>query len=199
MSYKTSYSHCGRYYTLDTIARYNRDGTWSYNQIYFSRYGSLKNTALHHINQSPAGFTSDELFVLLNVPVANTLLGLWKDGLILREQLQHSYVYFSITEKERQLHSRKQKIINTPVIMMGADDHLKFFMSLLNEKQRRLFAGYESLRLGYGGDKTIAEKTGLNVKTVSHGRAELLNKNVDMSRIRRAGAGRPSQKKTKKY
>ena len=198
LSYKTSYSHCGRYYTLDTIARYNGHGIWSYNQIYFSKYGSLKNTALYHINQSPAGFTSHELFILLKVPVANTVLGLWKDGLILREQLQHSYVYFSKTEKDRQLHSRKQGIINTPVTVTGAYDHLKFFMSLLNEKQRRLFAGYESLRLGHGGDKTIAEKTGLNVKTVSHGRIELLTQNINMDRVRRAGAGRPALKKTKK-
>ncbi|MBW6537870.1 MAG: hypothetical protein K0B11_22880 [Mariniphaga sp.] len=201
LSYKTSYSHCGRYYTLDTIARYNRHGIWGYNQIYFSKYGSLKNTTLHHINQSPDGFTSHELFVLLKVPVENTVLGLWKDGLILREQLQHRYVYFSIDGKEKQLHSRKQEIIKTctPVIMSGVDDHFMFFMSLLNEKQRRLFAGYESLRLGHGGDKIIAGETGLNVKTVSRGRVELLNKNIDMDRIRKAGAGRPSLKKTKKF
>jgi len=38
----------------------------------------------------------------------------------------------------------------------------------------------------------------LNVKTVSRGRKELLSKNVDIERIRKKGAGRPSQKKTKK-
>ena len=70
-------------------------------------------------------------------------------------------------------------------------------MSLLNEKQKRLFAGYESLKHGYGGDKKIAMKTGLNVKTVSQGRQELISKDIDMVRIRKVGAGRPSLKKTK--
>jgi hypothetical protein len=78
------------------------------------------------------------------------------------------------------------------------DEYLALFMSLLNEKQKRLFAGYESMKLGYGGDEKISQKTGLDVKTVSRGRKELLSKNVDIERIRKKGAGRPSLKKTKK-
>ena len=78
------------------------------------------------------------------------------------------------------------------------DEYLSLFLSLLNEKQKRLFAGFESLKLGRGGDKRTAIKMGLNVKTVSQGRQELLGKNIDVGRIRRAGAGRPSLKKTKK-
>ena len=72
-------------------------------------------------------------------------------------------------------------------------------MLLLDEKQKRLFAGFESLKLGYGGDKKIAAKTGLNAKTVSRGRRELLSKDIGMSKVRKIGAGRPSLKKTKKF
>ena len=79
------------------------------------------------------------------------------------------------------------------------DEYLTLFMLLLNEKQKRLFAGFESLKLGYGGDKIIAMKTGLNVKTVSQGRQELLSKDININKIRKAGAGRPSLKKTGKY
>jgi hypothetical protein len=65
------------------------------------------------------------------------------------------------------------------------------FFSTLDERQRRLYAGLESLRLGYGGDRGIAELTGLDVHTIAKGRSELLERDVHVARIRRPGAGRP--------
>jgi hypothetical protein len=95
---------------------------------------------------------------------------------------------------------RKQEIQSKHAVSKDdTDEYLDLFMTLLNEKQQRLFAGYESLKLGYGGDKIIAQKTGLNVKTVSQGRQELINRDIDIKRIRKIGAGRPSLKKTKKF
>ena len=85
------------------------------------------------------------------------------------------------------------------VVKDATDEYLDLFMALLNEKQQRIFAGYESLKLGYGGDKIIAIKTGLNVKTVSQGRQELISKDIDIKRIRKIGAGRPSLKKRKNF
>ncbi len=40
------------------------------------------------------------------------------------------------------------------------------FLSTLDERQRRLYAGLECLRLGHGGDCRIAERTGLDVHTI---------------------------------
>jgi len=47
------------------------------------------------------------------------------------------------------------------------------FLSLLDEKQQRLFAGLESIKLGYGGDKKIAHLFGLDMHNVAKGRKEL--------------------------
>jgi hypothetical protein len=200
LPYKSSYSHCGRYYTLDSLAQYNENGIWGYNQIYFSRYGTLKNTVLENINSSKHGLTSSELVELLHVPVFNTVLDLYKTQKIDRKQIGKEYIYLSKESGGSQFHLRQEEIKskNTVVVKDGTDKFLVLFMSLLNEKQQRLFAGYESLKHGYGGDKKIANQTGLNVKTVSQGRRELLNKDIDITRIRKAGAGRPSLKKTKK-
>ena len=52
------------------------------------------------------------------------------------------------------------------------------FSSMLNEKQRRLYAGLESLKLGYGGDQRIAEFIGMDPHTVAKGRRELLERDV---------------------
>jgi len=45
LDYRSSYSHCGAYYTLDSIAQYDPLGLWSHRDIHFSRRGTLLNTA----------------------------------------------------------------------------------------------------------------------------------------------------------
>ncbi len=73
---------------------------------------------------------------------------------------------------------------------------IALFCSLLNEKQRRLFAGLVSLLCGHGGDLRAAALLGLHRSTVSRGRHELASGDVDTDRVRRKGAGRkPLQKK----
>lgn len=199
LPYKTSYSHCGKYYTLDSIANYDNSGIWSYDQIYFSEYGTLKNTVLHSIEESSDGFTSYELEEFLKVPVHNTVLDLWKNRKIRREQIAKRYIYLSVKEGDTQFDLRKQDTIKNNMFAKDvSDEYLALFMSLLNEKQKRLFAGYESIKIGYRGDKIISQKTGLNIKTVSRGRKEMLSEDIDIEKIRKAGAGRPSLKKTKK-
>lgn len=200
LNYITSYSHCGRYYTLNSIVDYNPQGLWSYKQIYFSKFGTLKNTILSSIIKSTSGYTCDELQGFLKVPVHNAVNDLWKNDLVIREQIGRQYLYLSLKKKKNQLNVRKQEIVksNTIATNVASEETFTIFLSLLNEKQKRLFAGYESIKLGYGGDKTIAEKSGLNKKTVSQGRRELLSKNIDIDRIRKVGAGRPSLKKTKR-
>jgi len=69
------------------------------------------------------------------------------------------------------------------------------FYSLLDEQQRRLYAGLESLEWGHGGDQRMAEVFGLNVDTVARGRAELLSGQVLRQRVRRVGGGRPRAEK----
>ena len=70
------------------------------------------------------------------------------------------------------------------------------FFSLINEKQRRLYAGLESLKLGHGGDRRMATLLGMGKGAVARGRCELLDRDVEVDRIRKAGAGRKPVKKT---
>ena len=72
------------------------------------------------------------------------------------------------------------------------------FLSLLNEKQRRLYAGLESLKIGYGGDKKIAKWFGLDVQTVAKGRKELFNVEINEQRIRKKGGGRITLEKKRR-
>lgn len=69
------------------------------------------------------------------------------------------------------------------------------FFSVLDEKQRRLYAGLESLMCGYGGDSKVASLLGLNEHTVAKGRAEILQRDVELERVRRQGGGRKTTEK----
>ena len=73
------------------------------------------------------------------------------------------------------------------------------FASLLDERRRRLFAGLESLKCGWGGDRRIAALLGIDPSTVATGRRQLVERDVEGDRVRRAGGGRtPTEKKRPK-
>ena len=65
------------------------------------------------------------------------------------------------------------------------------FCSLLDERQRRLYAGLEALKVGHGGDRRIADLLGLDPGTVARGRKQLLAGEIERQRVRRPGGGRP--------
>ena len=71
-------------------------------------------------------------------------------------------------------------------------------VSTLDERQRRLYVGLGSQRLGRGGDCTLAEITGINVDTIAAGRRELATARLS-TRVRISGGGRPrAEKKTRR-
>jgi hypothetical protein len=199
----TSYSHAGRYYTLPEIPRYDEYGLWHFNMIHFSRYGTLVNAIDALVRNSEAGYFASELEKLLQVGVRNAVGKMYASGRLLREQIGNEYIYLAPQLAESQLSKRKvlaQKRFrsNFPESELTEEEfegHLRIFLSVLNEKQRRLYLGFESLKLGRGGDGRIALLAGANVKTVARGRRELLSKNITMERIRREGAGRSPLKK----
>lgn len=95
VGYLSSYSHAGQYYTLREIPRFDRDGLWGSQGVYFSRHGSLKATVAHLVDGADAGSTQHELQVRLRVRVHNTLLTLVQEKRIGRESLAGQYLYVS--------------------------------------------------------------------------------------------------------
>ena len=69
------------------------------------------------------------------------------------------------------------------------------FYSLQDEQQRRLYAGLESLKLGRGGDRQLADFLDLDPHTVARGRQQLLTQDVEVERARRAGRAASPWKK----
>lgn len=207
IGYLSSYSHRGKYYTIPQVAQFDPNGLWSWNAIWFSKFGNLVETAKEFIDSSSAGFTAQELDQTLHVETKHTLLKLFQANRIFREKISGLYVYlaFESTKRKSQIALRKSSAIQFDLSydIKALSDELKaaiiLFSSMLNEKQRRLYAGLEAFKLGYGGDKKIAQLLGLDVHTVAKGRQALFTGQIEGQRIRKKGAGRkPMEKKFRK-
>jgi hypothetical protein len=191
LDYTTSYSHRGAYYTLDSLARYDAQGLWSHHDVHFSRFGTLLDTAGELATRASAGYFADELAALVQVPVKDALRQLVARGRLQRRPCPDRYLY-GAAERGRwqeQWTARQAESDELPAA-------IALFYSLLDEQQRRLYAGLESLQEGHGGDQRMAELLALDVATVARGRRELLAGEVLRERVRRAGGGRkPVEKK----
>ena len=66
---------------------------------------------------------------------------------------------------------------------------------MLDERQRRLYAGLESLRHGRGGDSRVAAQLGMAPATVAKGRQQLLSGDYEAERTRKPGGGRKALEK----
>ena len=190
LDYTTSYSHRGAYYTLNSMARYDAQGLWSYQDVHFSRYGTLLETAAELTGGAAAGYFTEELEAVVHVPAKDALRQLVARGRLQRRSCPDRYLY-GAAERARwqeQWATRQAQADELPAA-------IALFYGLLDEQQRRLFAGLESLQDGHGGDRRMAELLGLDVTTVARGRRELLTGEVLRERTRRAGGGRKSVEK----
>ena len=76
---------------------------------------------------------------------------------------------------------------------------MNLFLSRLDEQQRRWYVALEAERIGHGGERLLAQITGLDEKTIRRGRKELASGLADRppDRVRLPGGGRPpAEKKT---
>jgi DNA-binding transcriptional regulator YhcF (GntR family) len=209
LDYLTSYSHRGRYYTLREIARFDDHGLWSQADVWFSRFGTLLATAEAFVNRSPRGCFADELARALHVEVQDALHQLTQQRRVTREMVSGLYLYTATDRaiQRGQLMTRRAvetvpTVADASVLEVSQEElkaSILLFYSLLDEQQRRLYAGLESLKLGRGGDRQLAGFLDLDPHTVARGRQQLLAQDVEVDRARKTGGGRkPVEKKRPK-
>jgi hypothetical protein len=156
--------------------------------VWFSRWGTLLDTVAAFVESSAAGCFVEELDNLLHVKTEEPLLRLFQQERVTRQPVNGLYLYCSAKPIPRQRQLLVRRVMEAQPHLAGglagpgeAPEELRaasaLFFSLLDEKQRRLYAGLESLKLGYGGD-------------VAKGRRELVEQDFEMDRIRKAGGGR---------
>jgi len=172
--------------------------------ILFSSYRTLGKILKKLLEESEHEYSAEEIEKLLHVKPNEPLLELIRKKSVHREKVSGVYVYFSNnhTIKKQQMLMRNRAgdefqfcIMSPKVLMNELKASIIIFFSILNEKQRRLYAGLESMKIGHGGDKVISELLEINIKTVSKGRQELFDGKVNIDTIRNTGGGRKTIKK----
>ena len=209
LDYLSSYSHRGRYYALRETARFDDAGLWSHEAVWFSRYGTLVDTVESFVSQSLRGRFADELADTLHADVQDPLYDLVRAGRLRRSDVAGRFLYTSADSRQArdQLRSRQTAqsvplVANASALQVSPDElkaAILLFYSLLDEQQRRLFAGLESMKLGHGGDTVLAEFLTLDPHTVARGRQQLLDQQVTTGRIRRSGGGRKPVEKNRRH
>ena len=102
LPYRTSYSQRGAYYTLDSLARFDAQGLWCCRGAWFSRHGTLLDTAAVLVHQAPAGYWIAELEAVLHIPVKDALRQLVQAGRLHREDFGGHYLYTAAERRRRQ-------------------------------------------------------------------------------------------------
>jgi hypothetical protein len=116
LDYLSSFSHVGRYYTLPRMVNFDPQGLWFYEEVGFSRFGNLKETVIHLVDQSVAGQTHEELEKKLRLRVHNTLLDLVRSAKITRELFEGVFVYLSRhTDRTQQQRVRRREGVGDSV------------------------------------------------------------------------------------
>jgi len=209
LAYRTSYSHRGRYYTLEEVAQFDEQGLWAYRNVWFSVHGTLLSTCAALVGVAEHGYYVEELDNLLHVGTKDALRKLVSDGRLCREKLAGQLLYCAAEagRRRQQLLARRallakpevaRPVPESAVMPQELRAAIVLFFSLLDEKQRRLYAGLETLKMGRGGDRRIAELRGVDAETVARGRRELLAQDVQIERIRPAGGGRKAVEKKRR-
>lgn len=91
----TSYNKNSRYYALPGVARFDANGLWHYEHIFFSKFGNLRKTVIHLISNSPSGLSGKEIGDLVRLPVRSFLYHFRNVAGIQREKRGGVYIYFS--------------------------------------------------------------------------------------------------------
>jgi hypothetical protein len=207
LEYLSSYSHRGKYYTMRSIARFSPEGLWSFKTVWFSKYGNLLDTAQALVEQSSSGYSAMQLKAIVHVKTKHALRDLTDRGRLQRDKIGAQYIYLSadaqVAQQQRKVREADGEQSLAGVIVTDPDlateeakATILLFCSMLDEKQRRLYAGLESLKLGYGGDAHIGALLGMDPHTVARGRRELISGDLSQEGVREKGGGRfPQEKK----
>ncbi len=90
-----SYNKNSRYYTLPDIPQFNAHGIWWYRDIFFSKYGNLRQTVKHAIFTSEDGLSGNEIGDIVNLLPRSFMHHFREMDGVFREKHGGVYVYFS--------------------------------------------------------------------------------------------------------
>ncbi len=92
-----SINNNGMYYVLPETPKFDRNGLWKYQMLYFSKHGNLKETIFNLIKKSKSGLSSSEINRLVGLPKNSSFLSQFRNvsGITRKKQQGHFIYNFS--------------------------------------------------------------------------------------------------------
>jgi hypothetical protein len=137
LGYLSSYSHTGRYYTLASIPRFDADDLWRWEQVGFSRDGTLKATVLRLVRTSETGRTQRELQERLGVRVHNALLNLVQSKDLRREDDGNQYVYVAAQRRRATAQLERRRSMAETAIAPAPSLEVEVLLELIHGAKLR--------------------------------------------------------------
>lgn len=104
----TSYNKNGRYYTIDSIPVFDKNGIWQYRNIYFSKYGTLKNTIVALAAKSKKGMNHAELQEIIGLNPKCFMSRFRELPDIKKERYKNYIIYFSSNPEKYETQHRNR-------------------------------------------------------------------------------------------
>jgi hypothetical protein len=149
VGYYSSFTHNGGWYTLRWIPRFDDDALWFYNDIGFSRAGSLTNTLVDLATRSTAGMSAEQLGAKLRCRCHSVLVQLWRQGRLQREKMGRSHVYLAIDPDIAAVQRRTVQSLS--VIQLPAEIGVLIFAEFI----RKPDSSFERLATAISRDNSV--------------------------------------------
>lgn len=141
IGYYSSFTHNGAWYTLHNIPRFSREGLWFYQEIGFSRAGSLTDTLIELTSRSHAGMTAEALGEKLQCRCHSILVQLCRLGRMQRAKAGRSYVYLAADHGTATAQRRAMAKKESPASPLPASIAVLVLVAFIQNPQ----AGFEDL------------------------------------------------------
>lgn len=119
--YFSSVTHNGTWYTLKSIPRFNRNGLWFYQEIGFSKAGSLTGAIIDLIGRSHTGMSAEDVGDTLRCRCHSVLVNLCRKEKLQRQKLGRSYIYFAVDTKTATRQRRAAMLQKAPAEPLPAE------------------------------------------------------------------------------
>jgi len=149
--YYSSFTHNGGWYTLHSIPRFGKDSLWFYDDIGFSKIGSLTNTLIHLVQRSPSGMTAEQLGEKLRCRCHSVLVQLCRQRRLQRQKTGRSHVYLAVDPETADI--QRQSLQVSPAVQLPAEIALLILAEFIRNPQ----SDFTDL------SKTIARRTHIRV------------------------------------
>ena len=103
----TSYTHQGRFVTLEDIPEFDHNDIWFYNNIGFTKFKTSLELIVHLINHSKEGLTREQIQKILKIQIFQQIQTLLKRNKLYRSKIGNKYIYLP----EELSRNKKQKLL----------------------------------------------------------------------------------------